>query len=161
MPQKEFEHYLAIKQKEELLKIQIDQRTIDVVIAGEQQPEADHFMKNENSRTGNLERESWRDARNKGYFQYKLKTEGNENLSLMVRYWGRETGYRTFDILIDGVKFLTENVSKKWNKGSFINVEYPIPAEMLKNKQYINITFQSRENSIAGRVAAVRLLHTK
>lgn len=161
MTQKEFEHYVTTKQEEELQKIKIDQRTVDVVIAGEQQPEADHFMENENSRTGNLERESWRDARNKGYFQYKLKTEGNENLSLMVRYWGRETGYRTFDILIDGVKFLTENVSKKWNKGNFINVEYPIPAEMLKNQQYINITFQSRENSIAGRVAAVRLLHTK
>lgn len=80
---------------------------------------------------------------------------------MMVRYWGRETGYRTFDILIDGEKLLTEDISKKWNKGSFINVEYSIPAEMLKNKQYINITFQSRENSIAGRVAAIRLLRAK
>lgn len=161
MTSKEFEHYQTTKKEEELQKIQIDQRTIDVVIAGEQQPETDHFMKNENSRTGNLEKESWRDARNKGYFQYKLATEGNENLSMMVRYWGRETGYRTFDILIDGEKLLTEDISKKWNKGSFINVEYSIPAEMLKNKQYINITFQSRENSIAGRVAAIRLLRAK
>ena len=157
MSQKEFEYYQASKKEEEMQKLQIDRRTIDFVIAGEQQPEADHLMKNEKSRTGNLEKEAWREAKN-GFFQYKLHTAGNEALSLMVRYWGRETGNRTFDILIDGKKLVTENIAKKWNKNAFVNVEYPIPTEMLKNKQYITVTFQSKNNNTAGKVAAVRLL---
>lgn len=157
MSQKEFEYYQASKKEEEMQKLQIDRRTIDFVIAGEQQPEADHLMKNEKSRTGNLEKEAWRETKN-GFFQYKLHTAGNEALSLMVRYWGRETGNRTFDILIDGKKLVTENIAKKWNKNAFVNVEYPIPTEMLKNKQYITVTFQSKNNNTAGKVAAVRLL---
>lgn len=157
---KEFECYQAAQKEEEIQKLQIDQRTVDFVISGEQQPEADHFMESQGSRAGNLEREAWREVKN-GYFQYKLKTDGLNNLSLMVRYWGRETGKRTFDILIDGETIVTENISKKWNKSAYVNMEYPIPVEMLRNKQYITVTFKSAEYNIAGKVAAVRLLKAK
>ena len=56
---------------------------------------------------------------------------------------------------------MTENISKKWNKSAYVNMEYPIPVEMLRNKQYITVTFKSAEYNIAGKVAAVRLLKAK
>lgn len=46
------------------------------------------MMKYENSTTGTFEGETWRDARNGGYFQYNMMTGDESDLSLMVRYWG-------------------------------------------------------------------------
>jgi len=32
----------------------------------------------------------WREARNEGYYSYKLSTGKNTGLNLLVRYWGAE-----------------------------------------------------------------------
>ncbi|MDD2601276.1 MAG: hypothetical protein PHO37_18995, partial [Kiritimatiellae bacterium] len=42
--------------------------------------------------------------------------------SLMVRYWGNETGNRTFDLLIDNDTVTGVNISNKWKMTSFVNV---------------------------------------
>ena len=39
-----------------------------------------------------------------------------------------------------------------------INVEYPIPAELLKGKSKVTVSFQSRSGHTAGGVFGVRLL---
>ncbi|MDR0505632.1 MAG: hypothetical protein LBH32_02280, partial [Dysgonamonadaceae bacterium] len=93
-----------------------------------------------------------------GWFSYNLLTKGNENLSLMVRYWGNEGGNRTFDILIDNELLVTENIVGKWNKDEFVNVEYPIPADKVRGKASITVTFKCRPGNIAGGVFCVRLL---
>jgi hypothetical protein len=82
----------------------------------------------------------------------------NEDLSLMVRYWGNEGGNRTFDILIDDELLVTENVTGKWNKDEFVNVEYPIPADRVRGKASITVKFKCRPGNIAGGVFGVRLL---
>ena len=102
--------------------------------------------------------ESWRDARNGGYFSYNLKTNGETNLYLMVRYWGNESGNRTFTILIDDVKFITENISGKWNVLDFKNVEYKIPNSKIAGKDTIRVKFQALSNGYAGGVFYIRLL---
>ncbi|MDR0505633.1 MAG: T9SS type A sorting domain-containing protein [Dysgonamonadaceae bacterium] len=76
----------------------------------------------------------------------------------MVRYWGNEGGNRTFDILIDDELLVTENVVGKWNKDEFVNVEYPIPVNMVRGKTSITVKFKCRPGSIAGGVFCVRLL---
>jgi hypothetical protein len=87
-----------------------------------------------------------------------MDTHGEENLTLMVRYWGNENGNRTFDILIDDQVLATENIVGKWNREAFVNAEYPIPAEWIKGKKVINVRFQSKGNSIVGGVFYVRLI---
>ena len=115
-------------------------------------------MKTQDSHTGHLQNEGWRDARNGGFFSYNMDTHGEENLTLMVRYWGNENGNRNFDILIDGQVLATEKLSGKWRRDAFINAEYPIPAECIKGKKVINVRFQSKPNSIAGGIFYVRLI---
>lgn len=105
--------------------------------------------------------EFWRDARNGGYFSYNLKTNGETGLSLMVRYWGNESGNRTFDILIDNVKLVTENLTGKWNVSEFRNVEYKIPDSMVKGKESIRVKFQAPSNGYAGGAFYIRLLRPK
>ena len=144
--------------KEEQAALELDRRTIDAVATGQQQPDADHSMKGVNTNAGVYNNEHWRDASNGGYFSYQMATKGLTNLSLMVRYWGNEGGSRTFDILIDNQVVATENVSGKWNKSSFVNVEYPISAALLQKKSVITVTFRAKTGNYAGGVFYLRLL---
>jgi len=136
----------------------LDARTVDVVAPGEQQPEVDHKLQSSNSFTGNYQNEYWRDARSGGFISYNMLTNRESDLSLMVRYWGNESGNRTFDILVDGVKLVTENIVGKWNKSSFVNVEYPIPNSLTSGKDSITVRFQATSVSVAGGLFNVRIL---
>ncbi|MBP1614411.1 MAG: hypothetical protein H6Q13_1859 [Bacteroidetes bacterium] len=149
---------LAIIEKE---KIDLQKRTIDFVAPGEQQPEVDHKMEKENSKTGNLSDEFFRDASNEGYFSYSIATNGKTDLSLFVRYWGAEWGTRKFDIYIDDKKLITEDNTEKWNQSKFKDVEYSIPNSMVTGKDHIRVKFQALPKSTAGAVYYIRLVRTK
>lgn len=154
----EYSSTIAALKKEEQDALELDRRTIDALGTGQQQPEADHSMKESNTFSRVYKNEYYRDARNGGYFSYQMATKGLSNLSVMVRYWGNESENRSFDILVDDQVIATENVSGKWNKNNFMNVEYPILLSLLKNKTVITITFRARNDNNAGRIFYVRLL---
>jgi len=148
---------LKAKEQEAL---ELDKRTIDDVGTGEQQPEADHAMKESHTYANVFKDEYFREANVGGNFSYQLATKGQDNLSLMVRYWGNENknDKRSFDILVDGQVISNENVSGKWNKDDFVNIEYPIPPALLKNKSFITVTFKGEDGNKAGRIFDLRLL---
>ena len=104
--------------------------------------------------------EFWRDARKGGFFSYELKTNGETDLDLLLRFWGTNWEYRTFDILIDDEKLATENV-RKWNIFDFREEVYPIPEHMLEGKEKIRVKFQAPENGVAGAIYSVRLFKPK
>ena len=136
----------------------LSERTIDSVATGESQSELEHAMLKSKSYSGNYKGETWRDARNGGYFSYNLATNGETGLYLMVRYWGNETGNRTFDILIDEDVLKTVNISGVWNVLDFKNIEYRIPSSRLRGKDSIRVKFQARSDGYAGGVFYIRLL---
>jgi DUF1680 family protein len=154
---KEFLDSLSVIEKQ---KLALQKRTVDFVAPGEQQPEADHAIEKSanNTNTGNRLDEFWRDARNEGFFSYRMATQGQSNLNLMVRYWGAERGDRKFDIYIDDQKLITVDNSNKWNQQRFIDMEYPIPASMLSGKSTVRIKFQAAEGSSVSSVHYVRLV---
>jgi hypothetical protein len=159
MPRNEYAGYNRRIQAQERARIALDQRTVDSVAVGEQQPEKDHMMSSNNSGSSVHFGESWRDASNGGYFEYNLLTGGNERgVTLMLRYWGNESGNRTFDILIDGRALCREKIDGKWRRNEFINVEYRIPASRLRGKESITVRFQSLPDSTAGGIFYLRLL---
>ncbi len=139
-------------------KLALENRTIDYVNTGEQQPEADHDMQKEQSKTGNNSNEFYREANNGGWFSYSLSTNSQTNLSLFVRYWGAEWGNRKFDIYIDDEKLLTEDNTNRWNLSMFRNITYVIPDSMLKGKTQVRVKFQSHQGTAAGAVYMVRLV---
>lgn len=157
------EKYAEVKEEREHIeqeRMTLDQRTIDQVNPGEQQPETDHLMQTEKSGNNYFREESFREASDGGFFSYDLLTNGETNLLLRVRYWGDERGKREFDILIDNKLLLTENIEGKWNKKEFMEIEYPIPASMLKGKKNIRVCFQSKKgkDNRAGAVYHLRLM---
>lgn len=153
-----YQAYLDSLANIEKEKLALEKRTIDHVATGEQQPETDHAMLKENSRTGNNLSEFWRDARDGGYFSYEMAINSETNLSLFVRYWGAEWGNRKFDIYIDDEKLLTEDNTGRWNLSMFQDIVYSIPDSMVEGKNHVRVRFQSFRGSTAGAVYAVRLL---
>jgi hypothetical protein len=155
----EYKAHMEIMTKIERERLKLEERTVDAVTPGEQQPEVDHQMKSNNSGSGFAHEEGYRDARGEdGFFSYNLLTSGNTNLSLMVRYRGNEDGRREFDVLINDQLLVSENISGKWNENEFVNAEYKIPSEMLKGKESITVTFKGKARTVAGRVFKVRLV---
>jgi len=142
-------------------KLAIENRTIDRIAVGEQQPETDHSIQKENSNTGNNLNEFWRDASDKGYFSYKMSTNSESGLSLIVRYWGAEWGNRKFEIYIDDEKLITEDNTGRWNQSKFQDIEYAIPDSMIKGKDHIRVRFQAIPENTAGAVYYIRLVKMK
>ncbi len=137
-------------------RLALDNRTVDFVQPGQQQPESDHFMKNTSSSTGNHQDEFWREARNGGEFSYQMSTKSMEDLTLMIRYWANENGNRTFDITVDDV--VLTNVTALKGSNEFRNVEYKIPASLLKGKSSVRIGFKAPQRGSTARIFYLRLL---
>lgn len=156
-----YQAYLDSLSTMEKKRIEIENRTIDFVATGEQQPETDHAMQNEKSGTGNTHNEFYRDARGGGYFSYEMKTNSETDLGLIVRYWGAEWGGRKFDIYIDDEKLLTEDNTGRWNQSKFQDVEYAIPSSFVDGKKQIRVKFQALPHNTAGAVYHIRLVKNK
>ena len=129
----------------------IETRTVDLLRLGEMQPERDHkLVATERSYVSDAFGRKGREARGNNHFSFEMKVDENVKNSLLLTYIGDDKG-RKFDILIDGVKLTTVD----WDggkTGKFYDVEYPIPAELIKGKSKISIKIDAPYNKTAGRV---------
>jgi uncharacterized protein len=157
----QYRSYIDSVGKLEGEKLELQKRTIDFVAPGEQQPEADHQVQKQASNTGNHLDEFWRDARAEGFFSYRMGTNNETGLGLIVRYWGAEWGNRKFTIYIDDEKLVTEDNTGRWNQSKFQEVEYAIPDAMVKGKESVSVKFQALPGNTAGAVYGVRLVRKK
>ena len=136
---------------------QIETRTIDNFRIGEMQPERDHHLKaSERSYVSDAMDRLGREARRDNYFEFDMKVDASLKSSLLLTYIGDDKD-RKFDILIDGVKIATEEW-KGGKTGKFYDVEYKIPAELIKNKTKITVRIEANYGKTAGRVFAVRII---
>ena len=159
--QSQYQSYMDSLKQLENEKIDIQNRTVDYIAPGEQQPEVDHGLQSEKSRKGNNHNEFWREAGSGGFFSYRMDTQNKKNLSLRVRYWGAEWGSRKFDIYIDDKLLKSENNTGRWNLSRFQEIEYPIPNDFINGKEEIVVKFQALPENTAGAVYYLRLLQNK
>lgn len=157
MTQDRYDNYLKMEKAAEAMSLDLDRRTLDVVKTGEQQPEADHFMANEKSKTGYLNDVAWRDASDGGYFSYRMKPGGVKDALLLVKYWGNEPAGRRVDIYIEGELLASETLSGKWGIDEFVTESYALP-EWVSANDAVTVTFQSIENGNTGGVYDVRIV---
>jgi uncharacterized protein len=154
----QYKSYLDSIAADEKEKIALDKRNIDFVAPGEQQPEVDDAMQNNQSHSGTANDRSFREASNDGYFSYQLATNGEKNLDLIIRYWGAEWGDRKFDIYIDDEKLISEDNTGRWNQSKFFDITYHIPGSMLDNKKSVLVKFQALAGNTAGGIYYVRFI---
>ncbi|PKP09615.1 MAG: glycosyl hydrolase [Bacteroidetes bacterium HGW-Bacteroidetes-4] len=133
---------------------ELNRRTIDWVWPGEQQPEADHFIKFKDSRTGVHKSRHWRDAT--GWFSYQLNNPKNEKCALEITYYGLDK-QRDFSILINGV-IIAEVHLDGTNGDKFFTQNYAIPNELISQNKPIELKFVAHFGSVAGGIYGIRLL---
>ncbi|HOV75702.1 MAG TPA: glycoside hydrolase family 127 protein [Candidatus Hydrogenedentes bacterium] len=138
----------------------LEARTIDFVQPGEMQPERDHAMDGENTRCGEHLGRKWRDAADGGRFAFTLKTAPDAPIALIVTYWGSDAGPREFDLLVDGAKIATQKLDNL-KPGEFVDITYPIPSELTKDKGNARVTFQAHPGMMAGGVFGCRVVRAE
>ena len=154
-----YKGYLDNLAKAEQERQALEDRTVDKVQPGEQQPESDHFMETDNSYVGNSNDVFYRDANDGHYFSYLLQTGGQTELSLRLKYWGvGEWKSHEFDILIDDVFVKEVNNTGKYRISEFKYETYPIPADVLKGKKQVSVKFVAKPRKQIGEIYEVRLV---
>ena len=159
LTEKSFKDYLARLTHDEEERQALDERTVDKVQPGEQQPETDHRMETDESFTGNTNDVFWRDARDGHHFSYLLQTGGRTDLSLILKFWGvGEWKTHEFDILVDGTLLTSVNNTDKYHTSQFKYETFELPAALLEGKTEIRITFVAKPGKQVGEIYGIRLV---
>lgn len=159
LTERSYKQYIDNLAKQEQERQALEAATIDKVQPGEQQPETDHKMETDESFTGNTNNVFFRDARNGHYFSYLMQTNGEENLSLRLKYWGvGEWKSHEFDIFIDDVLVKSVNNTGKYRISEFKAETYEIPANLLKGKKQVRVKFVAAKGKQIGEIYEVRLV---
>ena len=153
------DHQKAYVAEKERLKV-LDEKTTDYLAIAEMQPERDHNLQSENSRTGENMGKNWRAAYSGGYFSFVMKVEPLHNMVLSVTYWGSDEGSREFDILIGDTVIATQKLERN-KPDKFFKVNYPLPSGLIKSKDRVKITFRPLKENIAGNVYGCRMMLEK
>ena len=136
--------------KEEKERAALDGMTADKVICGEQQPESDHFIRMENSRTGDDEGVHWREAA--GWFSYRMKTNGKQVNKVRIRF--RSEIRKDAKVWING-----QEVGRLAGKpASDVSVGiFDVPASMQSNEQ-LEIKIGKGNEKVTPHIYEVRLV---
>jgi DUF1680 family protein len=134
----------------------LEEQTVDVVHPGEQQSETDHSLQGENTNSGDFGGRKYRHAMD-GWFSYDLKVLSDEPQELWVTYWGSDGGGRVFDVLIDGVKLVTQRLEQQ-HPDRFYDEVTRIPPEMTRGKNRVTVRFQAHPGNYAGGVFGLRVV---
>ena len=144
----------AMKQREDA-KMKLEAVTVDLVTAGEQQPENDHNFKGEKTDTGIYKERHYRNGT--GFFSYDLKNQKGEARKLRFTYFGSDKN-RNFNVYLNSVLVASINVEGK-EGNQFIDKIIEIPAEVLKaNAKLLEVKFQAKPNSSIAGIYEVRLM---
>jgi len=131
-------------------KKKLDTLTYDSFQPGEMQPERDHNFNGEKvTIMEDFKNRKARGAERGGWLAFDMKVSKGKPMALVLEYWGGFTGSKTFDILIDDYLIATENISGK-KDGTFIDVHYKIPSELIVKSNTITIKLAPHEGHRAG-----------
>lgn len=104
----------------------LEARTLDQVMPGEQQPEADHAFKGEDTKTGMHLGRRWRDTGK--FLEYKLKSPGkDEPAELRLTFYGGDRN-EGFKLLVNEREIATIQLPGG-QPDDFIEKSFPVPAQ--------------------------------
>lgn len=145
---------LKAKQKaEEMAHLALIERTVDWVVAGQQQPEAEHNFKGHATEAGVHRGRHWRHA--SGWFSYELNNPKGAAEIIRITLSKEDSG-RRFKILLNG-QLLESITTKAFDSSGFYDLGYPLP-EDLKSQKIIEFRMEAEPGSVAGGLYEVRLL---
>lgn len=139
----------------------LEAMTYDAFQPGEMQPERNHnFTGDSLNMMWDFRGRSARGAERGGWLSFDMKVDTKKAMTLVLEYWGGFTGSKTFDILIDGEKMATENISGK-KDGSFLDVFYDIPTNLTAGKEKVTVKLDPHVGHRAGPFFYARTVPTE
>ncbi len=151
-PQTEREQYDMLQQANTLYQNpydEIENRTLDVIYPGEQQSESDHFIRYEDSETGDINNRHFRKA--KGWFGYRMKTEEPASYLAIVHH--KSEANRSL-ILVDDEELKGEPKVERIDD-DFVRLTYALPP--LKRGEH-TVVFKPAGGEVTSSVFEIRLL---
>jgi len=137
----------------------LEAATVGFVQPGEMQPERDFNQQGEETQPTRAGGRAGRSARK--WFSFDLPVDAAHPLKLIATYHGEERANRSLEILVDGVR-VGEQKIERHRPGSptksFFDVEYPIPAELVKGKQKVTVRFQATGGNETAGIFGVRMI---
>lgn len=131
----------------------LEEATVAFAQPGEMQPERDFNQQGEDSEPDRVMGRAAR--RGTKWFSFDLPVDAAHPMSVVVTYYNDEWRKRTFDILVDGQK-IGEQVVEKGGEPHFFDVDYSIPAELVKDKQKVTVRFQATNGNEIAAVFGLR-----
>jgi len=129
--------------------------TVSFVQPGEMQPERNFNQQGEDTQP---DRSTGRPGRRgRAWFSYDMPVDPAHTLAVVVTYHSGERRKATFDILADGKPIGSQEISRT-SPVHFFDVEYSLPAEVVKSKQKVTIRFQATKGNDIATVYGVRII---
>ena len=95
----------------------------------------------------------------RSWFSFDLPVEADSPMALVVTYCSdyQSRGTAKFDILVDGRQVAHQEVTRS-SPARFYDVEYPIGAELVKDKEKVTVRFQATEDNVGAAVFGIRMI---
>lgn len=129
--------------------------TVAYAQPGQMQPERDFNFQGEEATVVQLLNQPAR--RSAKWFSFDLPVDPTHPMAIVVTYTTDEPQPRKFDIQVDGKSVKMETISRS-TPAKLVDMEYAIPAELVKEKQKVTVRFQAAEGSEIAAVFGIRMI---
>ncbi len=151
--EKQSRDYIAEQERQK----SVEAATVAFAQPGQMQTERDFNMQGENSSPVQLQGRFGR--RGTGWFSFDLPVEPASPMLLIVTY-SNDGPRRSFDVLVDGRKvgeYSSERRSPEQDV-RFFDVEYALPADMVKDKEKVTVRFAATNGDQIAGVFGLRMV---
>jgi uncharacterized protein len=133
----------------------LEAATVGFVQPGEMQAERDANMQGQDTSPDRIMGRPGRRAR--GWFSFDLPVDPAHPMVLVATYNLDEWRMRTFDVLVDGAPVGHQRIEPR-GPMRFLDVEYPIPAELVREKRQVTVRLQGTQGNEVGCVFGLRMI---
>lgn len=136
----------------------------DIVNISDSVSEKQHQLSYQHSDTGTVNFKKFRSAKKDGWFSYKMNSNNDSPLFLLVQYWGggwQQDPDGTIDIYINNKKIERKDLGAKNKQTLFYYDVYEMPAPLLGGNVLSEIKFLGSSEKITGGVYQLKVVTSK
>jgi hypothetical protein len=155
---REWQQKVQEQAAEQERKKKLEAATVAFVQPGAAQGERDFNPQGEESLQVQLQGRTGRRAAK--WFSFDLPVVAAQSMTLLVTYTNDEQQKRTFDVLVEGRK-VGEQVMERRSPEKDVrifDVEYALPAELIRGKQKVTVRFEATGGNATGAVLGIRMI---
>ena len=152
---KKLEELAAERAKQQRLEA----ATIVFLSPGDMEKEKTFNLKSDESSPNRVLERTGR--RSRKWFSYELPVDAGKPLVLVVTLNPEERAKRTFEVLVEGQRVgdaVVERFAPGNPTGQFYDVDYKIPAELIKDKQKVTVRIQATGGNETATVYGIRMV---